>query len=191
MSNHLAAVAVPRRLHYQFRKSGSLEGGFEDTVDIDVTPGAEAGTKDGSARFFSGERRLPYPPVEHAEGNPVLLFFLEREIREMSRLTGGKADYFRKRIRMALADHFDAREIRVKVGDDLVDATQIVIAPYLDDPNRARFEKLATKTYVFTISDRVPGAVYQIEGRVPSRNEGAPMVLDETLTFVSTGEIVK
>ncbi|HEX7155661.1 MAG TPA: hypothetical protein VF229_00505 [Burkholderiaceae bacterium] len=191
MSNHLAALAVPRRLHYEFRKSGSLEAGFEDTVDIDVTPGAEAGTRDGSARFFSGDRRVPYPTVEHVEGNPVLLFYLEREIREMSRLTGGKPDYFRKRIRMALADHFDVREIQVQVASGLVDATQIVISPYLDDPNRARFENLATKTYVFTISDRVPGTIYQVEGRVPASDKGSAAVLVETLTFVSSGEIAK
>ena len=37
------------------------------------------------------------------EGNPVLLYFLERDIREMERLTGGKSGYFRKAIRLALA----------------------------------------------------------------------------------------
>ena len=42
------------------------------------------------------------PDIEGAKGNPAVLYFLERDINEMQRLTQGKANYFRKRIRMAI-----------------------------------------------------------------------------------------
>ena len=34
------------------------------------------------------------------------------------------------------------------------------VTTFLDDPLRVRFEKLAGKQYVFTLSDAVPGGIY-------------------------------
>ncbi len=190
MSAHLKDLDAPRRLHYEFRKSGTLEKGFSDSVDIDITAGAD-GSKNGTGRFFSGSRRIPYPPVEHAEGNPVLLYFLEREIREMARLTSGQPNYFRKRIRMALAEAAVIEPATVRFNGRSFPARRITITPYQGDPNRSRFEKLAAKRYVFTISDQIPGVIYQIRGEVPAAGaskQSAP-VLDEVLTLRSSGPV--
>ena len=59
-------------------------------------------------------------------------------------------------------------------------AREISIAPYLDDPLRVRFEKYANKTYVFTLSDAVPGGLYAIRTRVAGATpEAAPLIADE------------
>ena len=102
MSNHLANVRPPATLHYRYVKSGSMEAGFEDRVTLRLSARADRSCCTASADFLSGERRLALPEVEAAAGNPVLLYFLERDIREMSRLTKGQSNYFRKRIRMAV-----------------------------------------------------------------------------------------
>src|SRR5687767_4158742 len=102
MSNHLANVRPPATLHYRYVKSGSLEPGFEDRVTLKLTARADRTCCTANAEFLSGARRLALPEVEAAEGNPVLMYFLERDIGEMSRLTKGKPNYFRKRIRMAI-----------------------------------------------------------------------------------------
>ena len=57
------------------------------------------------------------------------------------------------------------------------------ITPYVDDPNRPRFEQLANKRYVFTLSDAVPGGVYGIRAVVvdPGKDAAAPPLLAEEL----------
>ena len=189
MTPHLKELKPPSQLHYAFRKQGTLEKGFSDKVDIDITSEADGGKK-GAARFFTGERQVKYPDVEHAQGNQVLLFYLEREIREMSRLTGGRPDYFKKRIRAALADSAQIKNVDIQVSGRTMHAQQITIAPYGSDPLRERFERLATKQYIFTMCDTVPGVVYEMRGVVlaPSGSPKDEAVIDETLTFTSVGK---
>jgi len=186
MSNHLAQVAPQHRLHYTFRKEGTLEAGFSDSVDIDVTGADGASGKRISAHFLNKRDGARAPDLPHVEGNPALLLFLEREIHEMARLTGGRPDYFQRRIRAALADHAETRDASVTVGGKTLAAKQITIAPFAEDPNRARFEKFAGKTYVFLLSNDVPGVLYRVEARVPAGDAPAhPPLLVETMTFSS------
>lgn len=188
MTAHLKELQTPSRLHYAFRKSGTLEKGFSDTVDVDVIREAD-GSKKGVARFFSGARQIKYPDVERVEGNPVLLFYLEREIREMSRLTGGQPNHFRQRIRTALAESAQISDVDIRVDGQTMRAQQITISPYDSDPNRARYQRLAIKQYIFTICDTIPGVVYQMRGVVPAASGSTKdeAVIDETLTFKSAG----
>jgi hypothetical protein len=188
MTPHLKALQPPSRLHYTFQKQGTLEKGFSDTVDVDIT-GEPDGTRKSAVRFFSGQRQIKYEGVEHAEGNPVLLFYLEREIREMSRLTGGNQNHFRQRIRTALAEAAQIEDVDIRFGGRTMRAQQITVSPYDTDPNRGRFERLATKQYVFTICETIPGAVYEMRGVVAAASGSSKdeAVIDETLTFTSAG----
>jgi hypothetical protein len=191
MTNHLAALPAPAKLQYTFRKSGSLEPGFEDraTVNWQAKPGAACCT--ASTEFMSGPRRVQLPEMDAAQGNPVILYFLERDIREMQRLTGGKPNYFRKRIRMALAQGASMHKVVVNYQGHSVEASEFVISPYLDDPLRARFEKLATKSYVFTLSSEVPGGVVSIETQVAGA-ANAPLLREElTLDGVASAHAAR
>jgi len=186
MTDHLAALPAPARLQYAFRKSGSLEASFEDRVTVtwQAKPGANCCT--ASTEFLGGPRRIQLPEIESAQGNPVILHFLERDIREMQRLTRGKPNYFRKRIRMALYQGATMRDLSVNYQGRSVAAREFVIAPYLDDPLRARFEKLAGKNYVFTLSGEVPGGVVSIQTQVAGA-ANAPLLREEmTLNGVAS-----
>ncbi len=188
MTPHLKDLQPPVDLHYAFRKRGTLEQGFSDTIDIDVSAAADGSLK-GTPRFFTGKRRVNYPDVDHAEGNPVLLYYLEREIREMARLTGGQPNHFRQRIRQALADAAQIKEVDIRFGGKTLRARQITISPYDSDPNRDKYTRLAGKQYVFTMCETIPGFVYELRGFVPAAS-GAPKdapVIDETVTFKSAG----
>ena len=189
MTNHLKELQTPSRLHYAFRKRGTLEQGFSDTVDLDVTSEAD-GSRKGTSRFFSGKRKIKYPDVDHAEGNPVLMYYLERDIREMSRLTGGRPDYFKKRIRVALAGAAQINEVDIKLDGRTLHAQQVTISPYESDPMSDRFKGLVGKRYVFVLCDAVPGGVYKIEGVVAAASGSSKEepVIDETLTFRSAGK---
>jgi hypothetical protein len=187
LDNHLAKLKPPLTLHYGYRKSGTMEAAFDDTVDVVLTPQANGSCCAASARFLSGERQVRQPEVDSAEGNPAILYFLERDIREMQRLTGGKANYFRKRIRMAVYEGASIRKLTLPYRGRTVAVQEISISPYRDDPNRSRYEKLANKEYVFMLSDAVPGGLYGIRSRINDKSADAPPLIVEEM-FVEGAE---
>ena len=178
LTNHLAALRPPVTLQYTFRKSGSLEAGFEDRVAVTLRAQTGAACCTASTEFLNGPRRVNLPEIESAQGNPVILYFLERDIREMQRLTRGQSNYFRKRIRMAVHQGATIRDLTVIYQGRSVAAREFAIAPYLDDPLRARFEKLASKNYVFILSDEVPGGVVSIRTLVAG-DANVPLLREE------------
>jgi hypothetical protein len=177
MSDHLASIRAPTTLQYTFRKSGTLEERFEDKVTVTMAAASKASCCTATTQFLGGPRRLKLPEIESPTGNPVILHFLERDIREMQRLTKGQPNYFRKRIRMAVFQGAKIDEVQVLYGGALVAAKQIEIVPYTDDPLRQRYEKFADKQYVFTLSPDVPGGVYAIRTRI--NGESSPLLLEE------------
>lgn len=180
MTDHLAGVKTPGRIGYAYRKSGSLEAGFDDRIELTMRARTGGGCCSAQAEFLSGARRLALPEVEAAQGNPVVLYFLERDIREMQRLTKGQPNYFRKRIRMAVYQGATLREVKLPWRGGEVAGREITIAPYLDDPLRVRFESLAVKRYVFTLSEAVPGGVYAMRSEVAGATpQAAPLLVEE------------
>jgi hypothetical protein len=182
MTNHLAGTQPPATLRYSFSKSGSMEDGFEDKVVVKLKAAKGGACCLAEAEFLSGPRRLSLPDIDQAQGNPAVLYFLERDIREMNRLTKGQQNYFRKRIRMAVYQGAQVEDVTVSYRGKTVPAREIRIAPYVDDPLRVRFEKLANKTYVFTLSDAVPGGLYAIRTRIAGENaDAAPLIVEEMI----------
>jgi len=183
MTDQFAKLRPPTTLRYRFQRSGTLEPGFDDKISIALKAQATGRCCDATGQFLSGERRVELPPVEGAAGNPVTLFFLERDVREMERLTKGKSNYFRKRIRMAIFQGAQQRAVTLQYRGKAVAGREFSITPYVDDPNRPRFEQLANKRYVFTLSDAVPGGVYGIRAVVvdPGKDAAAPPLLAEEL----------
>jgi hypothetical protein len=183
-TDHFKNVASAATLRYEFRKSGSAESGFDDSVEIRVR--TAEGAKRASVVFFTNTRNVDFPEVVRPEGNPVLLYFLERDIREMERLTRGKSGYFRKAIRLALARTARVAQVQIPHGGRSLPASEITIAPYVDDPLKDRIGKYVGKTYVFTLSPDIPGWIYSIRTTVASPAGGvkdAPLI-EEQLRFV-------
>lgn len=184
-TDHFKSVRQATRLEYAYRRSGSLQGEASDRAVVSVSAPTAGGAHDVHVDFLSGPRKLELPDIKDAEGNPIILHFLEREVREMNRLTGGSANYYRKRIRMALADAARVRTVTRTVAGREVPAVEIFIAPYRGDPARSRYEKFAEKTYVLTLSEQVPGGVVEMRSELLAHKPGgAPeLVLAESLTF--------
>ena len=181
IDNHLGKLRPPLTLHYSYRKTGTLEASFDDRVDVMLTAQADGMCCAASARFLTGAREMRQPDVEGAQGNPAILYFLERDIREMQRLTQGKANYFRKRIRMAVYQGTSIRDLTLQYRGRPVAVREFSISPYLDDPNRPRFEKLANKQYLFMLSDGVPGGLYAIRTRIDDKSADAPPLIVEEM----------
>lgn len=175
-TDHLARIKPPAVLVYDFRKVSNVEPGFSDKVRLDLADGK--GKTSATLHFLSGAHRQDIPALENAHGNPVLLGFLERDIAEMKRLTGGSAAYFRKRIRMALAEGAQLSPQSISFQGKTVPAQAVRIQPYLHDPMHARFEPYVHKTYIFIVSEQVPGGLYQLRSSL--ENGGGRAVASRT-----------
>ena len=181
VENHLGKLRPPLTLHYAYRKSGTMEEAFDDKVDVLLAARPDGKCCAASARFLTDTREVRQPEVEGAQGNPAILYFLERDIREMERLTKGKANYFRKRIRMAVFQAATIRSVSLPFHGRPVTVQEISIAPYVDDPLRSRYEKLANKRYVFLLASGVPGGLYGIRTRIDGDNAEAPALIVEEM----------
>lgn len=180
VDSHLGKLTPPLTLHFDYRRTGTLEAPFTDTVDVRLTAQPDGKCCAASAQFLTGARQVRQPDVEVTQGNPAILYFLERDIREMERLTQGKANYFRKRIRMAVFQGATIRELTLPYQGKPVAVQEITISPYVDDPNRPRYAKLANKQYSFMLAAAVPGGLYGIRTRISGESaDAAPLLVEE------------
>lgn len=194
-SDHLGSIRQAERLEYRFAREAAAAkpdeiGSYTDRVDLDVRPRADGG-KDVWTDFLSAERHVPFPPLMDFHGNPLIMFFLERDVGEMHRLTGGTVTYFRNRIRQAFVDQAQLKTIELQRDGKSMSATEITLTPFIQDPHVAVFPGLAEKRYRFVLSDAVPGRVVEIQSEAPSKT--GQFTTKETMTFVSeapcTGDI--
>jgi hypothetical protein len=165
-TDHLASIAHPAKLEYRFSWDGSAA--FEDRIVLTLK--GEGPLHDVESDYLSGVQHVAYPPVEQSRGNPLLLFFLEHDLREMQRETQGSTGYFRRLIRLALARvDLKIEPTTVAVGNRQISARRVVIEPYRSDPNAAtRYPRLVGKTYEFILADEVPGQIVTLATHVVS-----------------------
>ena len=188
MTDHLKSLP-PRAtvLHYHFAKTGSYEAGYEDdvTLSIDAATKGEDG-RNAKLDFLTGDHKAELPPVAAAHGNPVILGFLERDIREMKRITGGSPDYYRKRLRLAMVDAKEVKPVQVKWGSKSIKADEMTLDPYKDDPVRSRFARYANKLYTFVLSDQVPGGVVSLKTAMRDGSNTGKIMIEENLSLVES-----
>jgi hypothetical protein len=186
LDDHLGNVPKTTVIDYAYAKIGTLDQPSEGTVSLSVSPMPQGAGKHTHVDFLSGTRKFDLPDIDDATANPVILFFLERDVRDMQRRTGGQASYFRKRVRIALSEAAQVQPVQFELNGRSVSGTQITLHPFTDDPLKSRFQQLADKTYVFTLSQEVPGQLYrmQTQARAPQAQENAPPLLEETVTFL-------
>ena len=181
MTPQLQGLQPPTLLRYTFSRTGSPDEAFVDSVTVAVSAKADGSCCDAKGAFLSGAHKLQVADVPAAEGNPVILYFLEHEVREMKRLTGGSENHFRKRLRMAIFQGAEVRDVTLRYRGRAVKGQEIAFSPYLDDPNRPKYEKFARKTYRFQLSAAVPGGVYGIRTHVPGEGPTPKPLLAEEL----------
>jgi len=190
---HLRNISEPGTLHYVFKKSHFADGDREDTVDAVLTNLRNTGRKDTHVDFFTGKHNRPYQDRENQQGNSVPVFFLEYDVREMGKLFNkGKHNsrwhYLQKKVKWALAKGANKKEVDIDYNGKVIKGTQYSVQPYINDPKKSEFPLYAGKYYIFTLSDDIPGEIYQVRTIVPDGQtwvEGDIPLIDESLTFVS------
>ena len=185
LHQHLQNIRAAATVPYRFTQKGSDKDSYVDRVTLNVGAGA-ADKRELKVDFLSGSRKMALSSIEGGTGNPVILYFLEHDIRDMHDRLGGQEAYFRKRIRLALADAATVKPVKVTFDGKSIDGREVSISPYRNDPLKERLKQFVSKTYVFTLSDAVPGGVYALRTHVDATAVDPP--LDTALTLEATVE---
>ncbi|MFM0012478.1 hypothetical protein PQR46_13010 [Paraburkholderia sediminicola] len=178
-TDHLHGIEQQTELDYALLSSDQPAHSSDIVRVLVVSPDNAKG--DAQVSDHSGAVPLPNGGLQC---NPVIIYFLERDITEMEHLTGGQRRYFQQRLRLALAAGPKIETVTSQVGGKSVTAQQIVVQPYLGDPNAERFAQYTGKRYTFLIAGTVPGQVALIRTDVPgANNDFVHSLHTQTLSF--------
>ena len=193
LSNHIGNTVPGQKLRYDFSRSGSLEEGFTDDIEMEIIKAHDDGTRSVRLRFFSGSRQLKSilpQSVNRVSGNPVLGAYMSGNVREMNRLTDGNWRYFRRRIKLALSTEARIDDITISYDGKDIAAKKISITPYSSDPGKERYPPgFAAKLYEFILAEEVPGMLYSIRVLIPAVDtvSGNQPQLEELLQVAESG----
>jgi len=180
--DHLANVPPNSILSYNFTYKSSSES-FTDTVQLLVGKATGNGGKDLDLEFLTGKRRLPAATLSGFHNNAAIMMFLQNDVRELEKVTGGSQVYFRNRIRDAFARPLTFKETKIEFGGKNISTVEIILSPFAKDPLGARFKQFADRTYRFVMSDDIPGEVFQLAST--TRSPKGDIIAQTTMTFVS------
>ena len=181
IDEHLKTISEPSRIYYKFSKESTREDSFNGNVVLNIVKIDDDKTKHITFRYLKGRNKVRFPPQIGAKGNPVFMLFFERDARDMQRLTGGNALFFRSRIRHSIAAT-DVEDTEFKFNGENYSGKQISFQPFLKTELKNRVSRYKTKKFVVTLSKDIPGYIYKIETFIKDLDDPDDMV-KETLIF--------
>ena len=181
IDEHLSEITEPSRIFYKFEKFSTLEDNFIGNVVLNIVKIDEEKRKYITFRYLKGRNKVRFPPQIGAKGNPVFMLFFERDARDMQRLTGGNALFFRSRIRHAIAAT-ETKNVSLNFKGENIPAQEISFKPFSTTKLKNRVSRYKTKEFRVTMSNKIPGYIFKIE-TFTKDTEKANDIVRETLTF--------
>ncbi len=162
IDEHLGSIKEPSRIYYRFEKKSSREDNFIGNVVLNIVKIDDDDTKHITFRYLKGRNKVRFPPQIGARGNPVFMLFFERDCRDMQRLTGGNALFFRSRIRHTIAAT-EVTDVEIEHNGTKIEAKRISFQPFTQTKLKNRVSRYKTKKFDVIMSDKIPGYIYKIE----------------------------
>ena len=181
---HLANVRQPSALLYDFTRHGPVS--FTDRVTVQVRAARADGTRDVAFEFLTGERNERHPPVEGFSGNPVLMIFLEHDVRTLKESIGVSTTYWRNRLRDALLQSATVEDMTATVDGRTVPARKVSVRPFEGEDRLRRVPPVRDKLYTFVLADAVPGGIVEIRTDMPADAGLGVPAAGESLVFNRT-----
>ena len=144
IDEHLKTITEPSRIYYKFSKESTREDSFTGNVVLNIVKVEDDNTKHITFRYLKGRNKVRFPPQIGAKGNPVFMLFFERDARDMQRLTGGTALFFRSRIRHTIAPT-EIKHVELEFQGDKFSGKQISFQPFLETKLKNRVSRYKTK----------------------------------------------
>lgn len=124
-------------------------------------------------KFHKGEKFRNLGEFPATVGNPIIMYFVESVIRDVSRNAGGSPFYIRNRIKASLLQKVPIEDVALPFGGNDIPAKQITLRPFLNDKNRSKMRGYEDLALTITMSDKVPGWYYSLVADTkPSKGEG-------------------
>lgn len=172
----LSGIGASDTLSYTARRSGRsapepVQAAGQDMapppaelrLDLTVAPGDEV-----ILTAVQGETRQRAGTFPGSVGNPLIMYFLETVLRDMSNQAGGSPFYIRNRIKDALLRDADIRPVELPFGGATIAAQEVTLLPFANDAARARMSGFADLALVAVVSDAVPGWYYSLTATAPA-----------------------
>ena len=175
IDEHLKNITEPSRIYYKFIKESTREDNFVGNVVLNIVKVDDDNTKHITFRYLKGRNKVRFPPQIGAKGNPVFMLFFERDARDMQRLTGGNALFFRSRIRHTIAAT-DIKDVELKFQGNKIEGKQISFQPFLETKLKNRVSRYKTKKFVLTMSEDIPGYIFKIETYIKDLDDPTDLV---------------
>ena len=175
IDEHLRTITEPSRIYYKFTKESTREDNFIGNVVLNIVKVENDNTKHITFRYLKGRNKVRFPPQIGAKGNPVFMLFFERDARDMQRLTGGNALFFRSRIRHTIAAT-EIKDIELEFQGSKFVGKQISFQPFLETKLKNRVSRYKTKKFVLTMSEDIPGFIFKIETYIKDLDDPTDMV---------------
>ncbi|MCW2272667.1 hypothetical protein GJ654_01075 [Rhodoblastus acidophilus] len=166
---------------YSFKSADpSLFGpAFDDRIGLRVEPGDGPDKKKVEVEMFSAERRRAAGPFEDMSGNPLLSLMLEENLQRLAAIFQANPRYMKTAIRLALRNAKATPEPSEGFGD--APGWRVEVAPFKDDPHKARMHGLDTLTYRFRVSEAAPGEITEIA--ISARDAKGDVLFEETTRY--------
>ena len=175
IDEHLKNITEPSRIYYKFSKESTREDNFVGNVVLNIVKVEDDNTKHITFRYLKGRNKVRFPPQIGAKGNPVFMLFFERDARDMQRLTGGNALFFRSRIRHTIAAT-EIKDVELEFRGNKFVGKQIAFQPFLETKLKNRVSRYKTKKFVLTMSEDIPGFIFKIETYIKDLDDPSDMV---------------
>ena len=175
IDEHLRTIKEPSRIYYKFSKESTREDNFVGNVVLNIVKVEDDNTKHITFRYLKGRNKVRFPPQIGAKGNPVFMLFFERDARDMQRLTGGNALFFRSRIRHTIAAT-EIKDVELEFRGNKLVGKQIAFQPFLETKLKNRVSRYKTKKFVLTMSEDIPGFIFKIETFIKDLDDPSDMV---------------
>lgn len=163
-------TALDDRLSYDGRLTGptAISGNESYGVTIGRAPDGNTGIT-----LTEGGRNRMLGTYDTKAGNPVIMYFLESTLRQMSQVSGGNPYYIRNRIKEALLAEAAVEPVTFRIGGQEIAAQRVTIQPFAKDAARDRMGPFADLALSVTVAKAIPGWYGRIEARTPADVPGA------------------
>lgn len=187
--HYISELSPPAVLHYTYSHWTADEAAWgqniEDSVTVDIEQPDKGQTRNRvMIEVFSGPKARHIGPISNAGGNPVLMIFLEKDLFAMKRHMQGAPVFMRNAMRHAMRGKEQVTDSEIFYEGQKHPAKTVTVRPYKNQRMPPKYQIFDDKTYRFTVSDVVPGGIFEIESTLPDGSEAGKMQVIDRLTFI-------
>jgi hypothetical protein len=158
------------------------QGGGRFSIGLTVKPDDNV-----ALTLYQGTRSRGLGNYPASVGNPVIMYFLESVLADISAQSGGSPFYMRNRIKEALLGDTQIVPVSLRYRDREIAARQVTIRPFMKDKARERMGRFSELALAVTVSDDIPGWYYSLVATVPAAAGAAEVGYSSAITLKAAG----